>query len=376
MFFKKVKIYIKKNYPILTRRLIAFRDSNYFFKFLKDFFFINLDKKVHGKQIVKKERGFIIDLSKDNYVSYTIRPKKTSGLTFEKELYYFDDTAIIIQGSLKGVSKFTSETIKLYCKIFKNSKIILSTWEDEIDKNFYEYFKDKVEIILNKKPKNILYNTDLQIISTNKALKIARLNNCKYVLKTRTDCRVYNKNSINHLKNLLKLFPINKKYENLNSRIISCSVDTRKYRVYGLSDIFLFSEINNLEIYFNEENYINSLERYFGKYPCIINETAVINEIFLCARFLKKINIDLNWELKHWWQICGEIFCIVDPSDLDFFWYKYEWKYEQRFIQDYTSNFKQALKFSDWLNLYFNNAHQFDDSSREKWNLKDGIIEQ
>ena len=35
-----------------------------------------------------------------------------------------------------------------------------------------------------------------------------------------------------------------------------------------------------------------------------------------------------------------------------------------------------ALKFSDWLNLYFNNAHQFDDSSREKWNLKDGIIEQ
>ena len=114
MFFKKVKIYIKKNYPILTRRLITLRDSNYFFKFLKDFFFINLDKKVHGKQIVKKERGFIIDLSKDNYVSYTIRPKKTSSLTFEKELYYFDDTAIIIQGSLKGVSKFTSETIKLY----------------------------------------------------------------------------------------------------------------------------------------------------------------------------------------------------------------------------------------------------------------------
>ena len=96
----------------------------------------------------------------------------------------------------------------------------------------------------------------------------------------------------------------------------------------------------------------------------------------MCARFLKKINIDLNWELKHWWQICSELFCIVDPSDLDFFWYKYEWKYEQRFIQDYTSNFKQALKFSDWLNLYFNNAHQFDDSSREKWNLKDGIIEQ
>ncbi len=376
MFFNKIKVYLKRNYPSISIKLITFRDTNKFIKYMKSFFFIYLNKKVHGKNIIKNERGFLLDFSKDNYVSYTIRPKKTGNIISERDTYNDNDTAIIIQGSLKGVLKFTDETINLYLKIFKNSLIIVSVWKDEIDNDFYKKFKDKVHIILNEKPNNIIHNTDLQVISTINAIKYARIKDCKYILKTRTDCRIYNKNSINHLKNLIKLFPINKHYQNLKSRIISCAVDTRKYRVYGLSDIFLFGELNNLETYFNEENYINSLNKYFGTYPCLIKETAVINEIFLCARFLKKINIKLNWDLNDWWKICGEIFCIVDPTDLDFFWYKYDWKYEQRFLQDYTSNNKQALKFSDWLNLYYKKLHQFDDSEKETWNLKDGIIGQ
>ena len=178
------------------------------------------------------------------------------------------------------------------------------------------------------------------------------------------------------MKNLLTVFPINKKHEHLQSRIISSSIDTRKYRVYGLSDIFVFGETSNLNKYFSFENYRDSLKENFGDFPCIIKDTAVINEIFLCARYLQNSNIKLDWELKEWWKLCGEIFCVVDASDFDLFWYKYDWKFEQRFIQNYTTDSKQALNFSDWINLYSNKSFQFDENQKEKWKLKDGIIAQ
>ena len=44
------------------------------------------------------------------------------------------DTAIIIQGAIDD-SNFVEETLKIYDKIFPNSVIILSTWENENIKN-------------------------------------------------------------------------------------------------------------------------------------------------------------------------------------------------------------------------------------------------
>ena len=103
---------------------------------------------------------------------------------------------------------------------------------------------------------------------------------------------------------------------------------------------------------------------------------AVINEIFLCARFLKTNNIEIDWTLEDWWNKCRDIFCIVDSNFLDFFWYKYEWKYEQRFNINYTSNFEQSMQFTDWLNLYQNPNLMFKNKFKEKWKIKDGIIVQ
>ena len=92
-----------------------------------------------------------------------------------------------------------------------------------------------------------------------------------------------------------------------------------------------------------------------GNYPCIKNDTAIINEIFLCARYMQKNNIEMQWTLKDWWNKCREIFLIVDSNSLDFFWYKYEWRFEQRFDTNYTTNFDQSIQHSDWLNLYTDN---------------------
>ena len=374
MFFQKIKNLLKFYFPNFSRKLIEYRDSNLFNRITKSFFYINLKKNIHGKKIVNKERGFILDFSIDNFVSYVIRPKKTNNIIIDSQKYSNSDTAIIIQGGLNGVLDFVSESIDLYLNLFSDSKIILSTWKDDLNNNFLSKYQNKIHIIANHKPAKIFHNTDLQIISTYSAIEYAKNNNFKYCLKTRTDCRLYNNNSIKYLKNLLKIFPIDEKYKNLNSRIISCSNDTRKFRVYGLSDILLFGEIENMLTYFYNEQFELSLNKYFGNYPCIIKDTAVINEIFLCARYLKNSGINLEWTLGDWWKICGEIFCIVDPYSIDFFWYKYHWKYEQRFIQNYTSDNKQALTFSDWLNLYIDKDFIFDESNKEVWKIKDGII--
>ncbi len=376
MLIKKIKNFIKYNFPFLTKKIIEIRDTNLISKKIKNEFNFDLIREVHGKKIIKVEEGFVIDKTKNNFVSYTLRPKNTQNIIVESDLYNNEDVAIIIQGSLKGVEKFTEQTIDLYLKLFEKCEIVLSIWDNEI-KNFpILKYKDKIKIIINKTPKNEIYNVNLQMISTHNATKYLKEKKIKYCLKTRTDCRIYNKNSLNHLKNLLTVFPIHKKHKHLQSRIISSSIDTRKYRVYGLSDIFVFGETSNLNKYFSFENYGDSLKENFGDFPCIIKDTAVINEIFLCARYLQNSNIKLDWELKEWWKLCGEIFCVVDASDFDLFWYKYDWKFEQRFIQNYTTDSKQALNFSDWINLYCNKSFQFDENQKEKWKLKDGIIAQ
>ena len=47
------------------------------------------------------EEGFVIDKTKNNFVSYTLRPKNTQNIIVESDLYDNEDVAIIIQGSLK-----------------------------------------------------------------------------------------------------------------------------------------------------------------------------------------------------------------------------------------------------------------------------------
>ena len=379
MFYNKLKIFVKKNFPALTKKFINFRDNNYVLRLIKNFYVLKVNKNIHGKKIVSQS-GYILSYSRKNYISHTIRPKKLDNFFLDDFNNDDNDTSIIIQGGLKGINSFVEESLNIYLTLFKNSNIILSTWNDEISDKFINKFKDKIHIIKNNKPINFSHNLDLQIISTANGIKKANELGSKYCLKTRTDCRIYEGKSIKLCKNLIKAFPINEKYKNLNSRIISCAVDTRKYRVYGLSDILMFGETKNMSKYFLKEEYERSLKIYdFGSYPCIIKDTAVINEIFLCARFLKNLGCEMNWTLEDWWKKCSEIFCIIDPSYVDFFWYKYHWKFEQRFLKNYTSNFKQSLSFADWLDLYIekdfttNTNHE---KLKEKWKIKDGLIVQ
>ena len=375
MFLKNIKNIFKSNFPILSNKIISFRDNNKLARYLFNTKNLNINKNIHGKKIVDIE-----EKNKENniFLSYTFRPKlekyNFKNINFKNNS---KNTAIIIQGPIKNYEKFVIETIKTYLRIFPEALIILSTWDDEVDKYFLNQIKylDNFHLILNKKPLT-KYNVNLQIISTSNAIDYAIKSNIKFSLKTRTDCRIYNPYSLIYLRSLLETFNLDKSNFKYN-RVLSCSIDSRIYRVYGLSDICLFSETKDLSKYFINESYEESIKKLnLNIQSPIINETAVINEIFLCSRYISNLNLDLEWTLDDWWKKCREIFCVFDRSSIDLFWYKYHWQYEQRFTNNYTSNYNQSLQFCDWLNLFNKQTEIYDQNNKEKWHVSNGTIEQ
>ena len=376
MIISLIKNYIKKNLPKTYNYIVKIRDGNLFLKKIKGSINLSLNKKIHGTRIVDNEKGIFIDLTKSNYLSFNLRPKLAKNYKTKTDDISNQDIAVIIQGSLYGLEFFVEQTLLIYKKNFPSSKLILSIWEDELSKSLKEKINliGNIKLIINQKPKNFIHNIDLQTRNTYAAIKYAEQKGYKYCLKTRTDCRLNKVSSLSFLKNLIMVFPIK---ENLiaSSRIISCAIDTRKFRVYGLSDILMFGKTVDLNRYFINENFEDSLKKYnFGNYPCVIKETAVINEIFLCARYLKNLKEDLKWTLDDWCKSLRNFFCIVDPSSIDFFWYKYEWKFEQRFLTNYTERVDFAVEFSDWLNLYNNPNNNFAKNFQEKWEIKNDQI--
>ena len=72
MFLKNIKKILKLKFPIITNKLITFRDNNKLLRFFFSLKSFDVNKSIHGKKIVNINR-----LSKNNdiFLSYTVRPK-------------------------------------------------------------------------------------------------------------------------------------------------------------------------------------------------------------------------------------------------------------------------------------------------------------
>ena len=173
-YYKLRSIYIlqkvKGDFYLSFRSLIK-RICNKF-----SFFKNNLNKKIEHQSIVDKESGFIIDNTKNNYLTYHLRPKNSKDFNLESTCEIDDKIAIIIQGPIQEKFDFLKNTLGIYKRIFKSSIIIISTWENE-DQNSINNLKDENTFILyNKEPKVSYNNIDHQIHSTNLALNFAKTN--------------------------------------------------------------------------------------------------------------------------------------------------------------------------------------------------------
>ena len=372
---KFLKDKLGKNYHKLRLKYILYKIFGNFYlslrnwikKFYTKFDFLknNLNKKIEHQSIIDKESGFIIDNTKNNYLTYHLRPKKAEDFNLESTCKIDEKIAVIIQGPIQEKFDFLKNTLEIYKKIFKNSIIIISTWKSE-DIEKINTLKDKdIYILFNDEPEKSQSNIDHQIFSTNMALKLAINHNAKYSIKTRADVRLNKSNLETFFISLIKTFPV-KSNSLIKSRIVVPSLITFKFRIFSLSDIVMFGETNDLLQYFDLELFRDGLKKFdLNEKKLLKNETPVVAEIFLCARFMNKLDNSINWNLENWWDSLKNYFCIIDNSSLDLFWYKYDWNYEYRYIRTYSDKFARAIDFQDWLSLYNNSENNWRKSSDE-----------
>ena len=320
-----------------------------FFNYLKYNIILNFSKKVSGLPLANKGLDFIASYSRSNYISHTIRPKYSENFKLvSTEEINKKEFGIIIQGpiSSKNELNFLRETLKIYKNIFPKTLIVVSTWKNSFSKKLFN--DEYIKISELEKPKVPGFaNINYQIKSTSNAIKILKDKGIKSILKTRTDCRICKPNLKSYFLSLQKTFISE---DSMNSRIFASNVATCKYRIYGLTDIMLFGKTEEIELYFKDETEEDILKNY--SFKRIINETAVMSEILLCARYLKNKGIQLDWTLEHWWECLSKYFGIVDVYSIDLFWHKYDWNFEQRFVKNYLYKSSRSIEFSEWLSLY------------------------
>ena len=252
-----------------------------------------------------------------------------------------------MQGPIILNDNFTEETLKIYSKRFPNVKLILSTW-DEYDSRLIKRIENiGVEVILNVKPDYYGFsNINLQIKSAKEGILKALNSESEYCLKT--ELEKYRHDFLLFLS-ISNLFSNNKSL-NSSQRLITISKNTFKYRLYGVTDMLMFGHINDMVNYWDID-YDNRpvSEINLGK-TVLDYSKANICEVYLCTKYLKKLNHDIKFNFKDYWQILAKYFCVVDSSSIDFFWYKYNrWDERPRYSNS-ERKLDEEFSFLDWIN--------------------------
>lgn len=301
--------------------------------------------------IIAKEKLFflwrLIDRMRGQLTTWHRRPMYAKDYLLTRDAS--TDTArlaVVLQGPLAKETDFTVETVKFYKIIFPNTPVIVSTWDDEDAEYLNRLRKEGAEVILNKKP---IYpgpsNVNFQITSTRAGIKRAKDLGVDYVIKNRTDQRVYNPNSQKFLLNLIKAFPLTHNYPLQKQRIVNLCFATFKYKLYHASDTFMFGTVEDMLLYFAVP-LVEEKPR----------EKIFIPEYYLFSEFLKRIGRTLKGTLQDSWETYAQHIVIVDQASLDLYWHKLK-RYREYPEREYHRNENRLVYFSEWLNFYVDRSN-------------------
>lgn len=294
------------------------------------------------KRFVKKIKWKIFNLIEEKrgrFITVHERPFFAKDMEITNSLSEnYPKTAILVQGPVLEKRDFTLETIRLYKKIFKNEIIILSTWNDAPKDIIEKIEKENIKIVFSEKPKVSGYkNLNYQLISTQKGIEEAQKLNARYIIKTRTDQRFYNPNTIGFLHSLLKIFPSNSNYPPQKEKIIAINQGTSKYKKYHLCDQFQFGYIEDVKKIWNIELLKD-------------NQELESTENYVFKKYLSGIGWNIKNTEKDSLSAYGNLCIIIDRQMIDWYWYKYTRHREFRKL-DYKYKVHD-LSFSEWIQIY------------------------
>ena len=287
----------------------------------------NIEKKVNLWIRFILER---VELVFGYFFIFKIRSIKTDRILPDYSSYpeVGADVAILMQGPVIKKAGFTYETLKLYRKIYPDINIILSTWTYSDKVILDEISKLNIKIIKSDLPafagdSNINY----QIKSTIAGLKVADEDKVKYVLKTRTDQRIYSGSDyISFMVRILDDFPV--RSEHLQKRLIVCNLNMFRRRKYNISDMFMFGALADMKLYwevpFQDKVLIEDRNKEF--FENRLAEAHFVDCFFKNTGFVPKKTRDDSDRFIH------RYFYVIDKNVIDLFWYKYNHNYERSTI--------------------------------------------
>lgn len=264
---------------------------------------------------------------------------------------------IVIQGPLYLPDDFTVETVRYYSRVRPQVVVIVSTWEGEDAAALDRIRELGAEVVLSEKPAlagriNVNFQTRSAAAGINRAIELG----CRFVAKTRSDQRILCLPLLLSLPRYLDYFPLGT-VVNQRRRLVGTSWGTTPFCPYYFGDQFMFGICTDMLDFWSpplDEMDVSrdKLMETRDSEPTLAGFTAYSPEHYLITQFLKRDGGELPFRLKEWWKVLADRFCVINWSDLDIYWPKYDPKIERR---DYANDDLMAghpLRWWDWLALH------------------------
>lgn len=295
--------------------------------------------------------------------------------------------AIVMQGPIISEDDFTYCSLKYYREMYSDMTIILSTWDDSDPVQLEKIKKLNVIVLTNKKPQVYgMGNINFQVISSLEGIKCAERLGKKYVLKTRSDQRLYKPLFMNYLMALLNKFPIDEEdyIERVHSRMIvlQSNVFYGMLIPYFVSDFLYFGHIEDIKALFSiplDESPNRTKDERRAYLNELISEGGTIKEyyyksapeIMLMKNYaLQHISSEFDDNVKDYWKLLEKYLISLSWEDVDLFWPKYD-RYnemtlhkrldagENKYLDQYNCSFQNWLMLYDKMIIYDNSVENF-----------------
>lgn len=269
--------------------------------------------------------------------------------------------AFIVQGPIQLNHNFTMETIKYYSKQYPKSLVIFSSWEEDIKIIKQSSYEKNVHFLANERPNYAgSLNINLQAISTKNAILYAKKLKYTYILKTRSDCRVGAQNVLSYLFYLIQFYKLKNDLSSKQKKRIITTNFTLKHRLYGVSDIFMFGDADDLYKYFNilsskssENKFTTFIQKQRFKDVFFFIEKKFCPEIYFFYEFFCKINKKLRWTVNDYLKKISQHFIIIDNQTIGLYWRKSK-AFDRHFDPNTTlTNNSLEFNFSDWIKIFY-----------------------
>ena len=284
-----------------------------------------------------------------SYITIHYRPKYAKDVRIVSDAAKRDygEYAIVVQGPIYTGFRLTLETLLLFKKNYPGAMLILSTWEGEDGSTIAEAQGAGIEVITSKVlPYGGPTNINRQIYSSLIGVQHAKEAGKKYVLKIRSDQRLYAPRALSYLSSLLLFFP---PYPGAaRGRIIGRLADRKK--LYLLSDYFYFGYTEDMEMFFSAPLVDKPV-----RLPFLEEWRPFSNEGYICWQYAMRTGYPLATTTEDFSTLLARQFLIVDLASLDFVFHKGGYK-RMRFFEraelEYGHVKDLKVDFAQWLELY------------------------